>query len=194
MPTDLNAQLALRVRALRQARGLSLEALATASGVSRSMLSLIERGEASATAVVLDKIASALGIMLSNLFDVATVAGHPLSRADDQPSWRDPGSGYIRRNLSPPGMPSPLKLVAVDFPPGARVAYETTEREGPVHQQVWLMAGQMTITVDQQRFDLHVGDCLAMTLDRPIAFENPGPTLAQYLVAISTPFVLRRAP
>ncbi len=51
--SDLNARIAERVRALRAERGLSLEALAGRSGVSRSMISLVERGETSPTAVVL---------------------------------------------------------------------------------------------------------------------------------------------
>ena len=54
-PVDINARIAARVRALRAARGLSLEALAQACGVSRSMISLIERGESSPTAVLLEK-------------------------------------------------------------------------------------------------------------------------------------------
>lgn len=53
-PVPLNDRIARRVRELRAARGLSLEALAAQSGVSRSMISLIERGESSPTAVVLE--------------------------------------------------------------------------------------------------------------------------------------------
>ena len=55
----LNERIAERVRDLRVAQGLSLEALATKSGVSRSMISLVERGESSPTAVILDRLATA---------------------------------------------------------------------------------------------------------------------------------------
>ena len=55
-PSELNQRIADRVRELRAAQGLSLEALAAKSGVSRSMISLIERGESSPTAVVLEKL------------------------------------------------------------------------------------------------------------------------------------------
>ncbi|HUL05742.1 MAG TPA: helix-turn-helix transcriptional regulator, partial [Candidatus Acidoferrum sp.] len=54
----INARIAGRVRALRADRGLSLDALAAKSAVSRSMISLVERGESSPTAVVLEKIAT----------------------------------------------------------------------------------------------------------------------------------------
>src|SRR4249920_3562045 len=92
-PSDLNQRIAERVGELRAGQGLSLEALAGKSGVSRSMISLIERGESSPTAVVLEKLATGLGVMLASLFDapagVDQMAGGPVARREDQPQWRD---------------------------------------------------------------------------------------------------------
>ena len=65
--SDLNQRLAERVRELRTTKGLSLEALSQQSGVSRSMISLIERGESSPTAVVLEKLAIGLGVNFTSL-------------------------------------------------------------------------------------------------------------------------------
>src|ERR1051325_6701124 len=125
---DINDRIAARVRQIRAERGLSLEALAEGSGVSRSMISLIERGESSPTAVVLEKLAAALGVALASLFDAPAAGsqtpGGPGARREDQPQWRDPASGYLRRNVSPPGVPQPLQIVEVHFPPGGRVAFE----------------------------------------------------------------------
>ena len=73
-PVSINQRIAERVREFRAERGLSLEVLATKSGVSRSMISLIERGESSPTAVVLDKLAVALGVTLATLFDASAEA------------------------------------------------------------------------------------------------------------------------
>ena len=66
-PTDLTARMADRVRELRAARGLSLDALADRSGVSRSMISLVERGESSPTAVVIEKLAAGLGVTMASM-------------------------------------------------------------------------------------------------------------------------------
>jgi len=101
--------------------------------------------------------------------------------------WTDPGSGYVRRNVSPPGIRAPLQLVDVLFPAGARVAFESAGRETEVHQQVWLMAGRMDIASGDEHWQLHPGDCLAMRLDRPTVFHNPGPEAARYLVALVGP-------
>src|SRR6201988_4227500 len=92
--SDLNRRIAERVRELRDGKGLSLDALAGKSGVSRSMISLIERGESSPTAVVLERLAAGLGVMLAALFEAPAADGRapggPVARRDDQPQWRDP--------------------------------------------------------------------------------------------------------
>ncbi|QNB16619.1 helix-turn-helix domain-containing protein [Paraburkholderia tropica] len=187
-PTDtgINERIAQRVRELRAARGFTLEALATRSGVSRSMISMIERGSASPTAVVLEKLASGLGVSMASLFGGASESApaEPLARRDAQTQWRDPQSGYTRRSLSPANWPSPIQLVEVDFPPGARVAYETGSREHVFHQQVWLLEGRLNVELGDQLHALEAGDCLAMRLDQPLIFSNPASLPARYLVAI----------
>ena len=186
--TGINERIARRVRELRSARGYSLDALATRSGVSRSMISLIERAAASPTAVVLEKLATGLGIPLAGLFGGGRedMAMEPLVRRAQQPIWRDPESGYMRRNISPPGWPSPLHLVEVDFPPGARVAYEIGPREHIVHQQIWMLKGRIDLTLGDQLHELREGDCLAMRLDQPLIYSNPTRQSARYIVAICT--------
>lgn len=184
---DINTLIGGRVKQLREARGWSLEALAERSGVSRSNISLIERGQSSPTATILDRLGAGLGVALASLFEPATEATtepSPLARVAAQPLWTDPASGYVRRAVSPPGV-SPIQLVDVLFPPGRRVAYDNAAR-GEVHQQVWMIDGAMELTVGRTRWHLEAGDCLAMTLDEPIAYRNPGATAARYLVALST--------
>lgn len=194
--SDLDQRIAERVRELRAARGLSLDALARKSGVSRSMISLIERGESSPTAVVLEKLAAGLGVMLASLFDApvaaARAASGPVARREDQPQWQDPASGYLRRNVSPPGVPQPMQIVEVRFPPGQRVAFETGARDTRVYQQVWVLEGTIDVTLGQDRHRLREGDCLAMQLDRPTMFHNPTRQPTRYAVVIASEALPRR--
>ena len=190
--SNLTARIARRVRDLRAERGLSLDELATRCGVSRSMISLIERGESSPTAVVLEKLATGLNVSLASLFEAPAAPPNPLSRLADQLSWRDPESGYVRRNVSPSGVASPIQLVEVSFPAGARVAYETGARDPRVHQQVWVLDGTIDLTVGTERHRLRTGDCLAMVLDRPLTYHNPTRKAARYAVVLSTEAVPRR--
>lgn len=195
----LDRRIAARVRELRAATGLSLDALALASGVSRSMISLVERGEANPSAVLLDKLATALGVPLAALFDAPATASRaalaargPVARRRDQRVWRDPGSGYARRNVSPADVPQPMQVVEVRFPPGGRVAFETGVRDRRVYQQVWVLAGAIEVTTGSTRHALAEGDCLAMTLDEPTMFHNPGRKAARYAVVVASEPVPRR--
>lgn len=188
---DPHLELAKRLRQLRATQGLSLEALAERSGVSRSNISLIERGESSPSAVVLDRLATALGLTLAQLFAgsagvTSSAPPSPLARADHQSVWTDPASGYRRRALSPEAARG-LQLVAVEFPAGARVAYETADHTAAAEQQIWVMAGRIEVSAGSEQWVLEAGDCLAMRLDRPVVFHNPGSLAARYLVAIATP-------
>ena len=97
---DINSRIARRVRQLRDGAGYSLEALAERSGVSRSNISLIERGQSSPTAAVLDKLAAGLGVTLASLFEDGdappAAEPSPLARVADQPLWTDPAASRRR--------------------------------------------------------------------------------------------------
>jgi transcriptional regulator with XRE-family HTH domain len=181
---NLNERIASRVRSLRTAQRLSLETLAGKSGVSRSMISLIERGQTSATAVVLDKVAAGLGVTLASLFEQPAdqAPAGPVARREDQPQWRDLASGYVRRLVSPPGQSQPLRIVEIHFPPRARVSFENGPREERVYQQIWVLQGQMEVTLGEECYRLREGDCLAMQRGQPTMFYNPTRHLARYVV------------
>ncbi|MEW6641131.1 MAG: helix-turn-helix domain-containing protein [Pseudomonadota bacterium] len=184
MDVDITARIAARLRTLRTARELTLDALAAHSGVSRSMISLIERGETSPTAVVLERLAGGLGVALAALFEPAIDTADPVSRRATQAVWQDPASGYQRRNVSPPAALSPIQIVEVSFPAGAHVTYETGGRATPIHHQVWVLDGAIEVTVGDAHHALAAGDCLAFTLDQPTAYRNPTAQPARYAVVI----------
>ncbi|WP_209983332.1 helix-turn-helix domain-containing protein [Azospirillum picis] len=186
LPT-IDSRLAARLRALRSDQGLTLDGLAERSGVSRSMISLIERGESSPTASVLDRLAAGLGVTLASLFaDAERADAKPVVRRDDQVTWQDPATRYRRRNLSPPGFPSPIELVEVDLPPDARVTYDSAARAAVIDQQVYVLEGTIDLTVGDETHRLSAGDCLAMRLDRPVGYHNPTSLPARYIVALTT--------
>ncbi len=183
--TAISEKIALRLNALRSEAGLSLEALAERSGVSKSMISLIERAETSATAVVLDRIAAALGCSLTTFFESDETPPNPLSKRAAQSTWRDPESGYVRRMLSPPHFDSPIDLIEVSFPAGARVAYAATHGRD-LHQQIWIVSGAMGVQIGDATYSLAAGDCLATKVGEPVVYTNPHAKEARYLVALTS--------
>ncbi len=181
---EINARIGQRVRHRRTELAMSLDALAAQSGVSRSMLSLVERGESSPTAVVLDRIATGLGLPLAALFESTGRPAKPVSRGADRTSWRDPGTGYLRRAISPPGFPSSFQIVEVELPPGARVAYETGTRAAEIDQQIWVQEGSLELTQGASVHRLAADDCLAMRLDAPTTFHNRTRKPVRYIVVV----------
>lgn len=180
-PPEINSRIARQIKGQRARRGLTLDALARKSGVSRSMLSLIERGESSPTAVVLDRVATGLGVPMASLFVDPEARPDPVSRQADRSSWRDPQTGYVRRSISPASFPSPLKISEIVLPGGATVAFDTAVHDPPIHQQIWVQEGRIEITVGSVTHALGADDCLAMRLDEPTAFHNPTKKPARYI-------------
>ena len=183
---NIDTRIANRVRALRIELHMTLEELAARCGVSRSMISLVERGESSPTAVVLEKIATGLNVSLATLFEESSGPVNPVSRRGDRTPWRDPQSGYVRRNISPANFPSPVQIVEVELPAGARVAYESGAREVNIHQQIWVQEGKVEVTVGNVMYRLSEDDCLAMLLTEPTAFHNRSRKTARYIVVLAT--------
>jgi transcriptional regulator with XRE-family HTH domain len=183
-PSDLDRDIGQRIHTLRSAKGLTLDDLATRSRVSRAMLSRIERGESSPTAQLLNRVCGGLGVTLSAMFAAAEAPASPVSRRAGQPVWRDPGSGYVRRAVSPPGTGSPAEIVEVEFPAGATVAFES-QRLADTDQQVWVLEGRMEVVVGDAVHRLDTGDCLHMRFGEPIVFRNPSERAARYAVVIA---------
>lgn len=184
--SHINARISRRVRALRSELGMTLDSLAARSSVSRSMLSLVERGESSPTAVVLEKIATGLNVPLATLFEDSSAPPSPVARREERQPWRDPESGYVRRNISPPTYGSPIQIVDVVLPAGARVAYETGARDARIHQQIWVLEGSIEVSVGDATHRLSDDDCLAMQLDKPVSFRNRTRKAARYAVVLSS--------
>ncbi|MBJ8479357.1 helix-turn-helix transcriptional regulator [Acinetobacter pittii] len=188
---DINIRIAQQVREIRLARGYTLDILASRCQVSRSAISLIERGEASPTAVVLEKLANGLGVPLTQLFDSPqnTQSPQPMVRRTQQAEWKDPETGYIRRQVSPPNWKSPFQIVEIEFPALSRVTYETSTNSKVVLQQIWVIEGQIDIQLGENFYALQEGDCLAMQLHQPIIYSNPSSKAARYILVVCNELV-----
>src|SRR5882672_6627376 len=116
------SRIAGRLRLERESRGWSLADLAERSGVSKATISKIEREELSPTAVILVRLAGAFDLTLAGLLVRAEgdAEGNLLSRAAEQPVWRDPATGYSRRQVF--GRPDhPVEIIQVEMPAGKSV-------------------------------------------------------------------------
>jgi transcriptional regulator with XRE-family HTH domain len=173
--------LATRIQTERQKRNWSIQELADRSGVSRAMISKIERIEASPTAVTISRLGAAFGLSISSLLS-DKASDKRLMRAKEQQLWKDPATGYTRRAVSPPGG-MPLQLVKVCLPARKKIGFPALSYES-LHQQIWVLDGELTFHEGGEVHRLATGDCLQLAGAQDCIFENASRKSCRYLVAL----------
>lgn len=183
MATEVDERLAATLRSERERHGWSIAQLAERSGVSKAMISKVERGEASPTAALLGRLSGALGRTLSELLAAAEGdGGERLARRADQPTWRDPESRYRRRAVSPPG--SDVQLVEAELPRGRAVSYPA-DSYAFLQQWIWVLDGTLTFTEGTTEHVLEAGDCLRLGAPAACTFANRSRSTCRYAVVVT---------
>jgi transcriptional regulator with XRE-family HTH domain len=185
-PDPVESRLAARLAALRAERGWTLDHLAEVSGISRTTLSRLERGETSPTAALLGRLCTAYGRTMSRL--IAEVEAEPVAylRAAEQAVWTDPETGFRRRSVSPPAAGFDAELVEAILPAGADIAYAAPGVQG-LEQHIWMLAGTLELTVEGATHRLGAGDCLRFRLFGPTRFVALGQDAARYALVVVRP-------
>ena len=180
---DPAGRIARRLRLERNARDWSQGDLAQRSGVSKAMISKIEREEVSPTAVILVRLAAAFDLTLAGLMVRAEGEGDRVSRAAEQAIWRDPGTGYLRRQVF--NRPDhPLELVKIEMPAGQSVTLPASSY-ARIRQAVWVLEGELVVATSHERHTLCAGDCLGFGAPEETTFANETAALCVYLVALA---------
>jgi transcriptional regulator with XRE-family HTH domain len=182
----MEQRIASGLKRRREQLGLSVNDLAERAGVSRAMISKIERMEASPTAALLGKLCSGLGMTLSSLIASAEQTPQPpVVRAADQPVWRDPKTGMRRTMLTPVGTQGAVEIVRIELPGSREVQYPAPRLS--YEQQVVVLEGDLSVHLGSEQFHLSSGDCMRMLLETRISFINPRSRTCHYLVVIEKP-------
>lgn len=180
---DPTQAIARRLRQERQKRHWTLNDFARHTGVSKAMLSKLERGEASPTAVLLGRISGALELSLSSLLSDGTALGSRLVRRAQQPTWEDPQTRYVRRQVSPL-TDMPVQLVEVELPSRQEAGFPASAYAF-VRQLIWVLSGTLEFVEGVHTHKLKSGDCLELGPPADCVFRNPGASACRYLVVLA---------
>ena len=187
LPGAAPESLGPRVRELRRARRLTLEELARRSGVSRAMLSKIERGEASPTLIVAARVAGALGVGFSELVGAPRDRKRAVvTRRDERVVFRDERSGFVRELVSPPFENRRFELVRHVLPEGSATGTLPPYPTG-VEKQLVVDAGRLRVLVGDEPFELAKGDGLFFEADVEHEFANAGRGECRYYLVVTLP-------
>ena len=173
-----------KCRSEREARGWSLGNLAERAGVSKAMISRIERGESSPTATLLGYLSGAFGLTISTLLARAEGGASRLVRSHEQAVWQDPETGFRRTAVSPEGT-SAIQLVQCELPPGASIAYPAASYAF-IDQQIWMLKGILHFIEGEETHELRDGDCLQLGSPTDCRFENRQRKGCEYLVVVAS--------
>lgn len=177
-PIDVGKQ----IRILREHRGLSQQALASSSGLSRNTLSLIERGQTSPTVSTLKSLVSALSVDINAFFQPFDEANIVYTKAEQRPhllldngAMADLGLGMLEQLVTP---------LLLQLEPGARSGSPLTHGG---QDFVYCLSGEILYAVNGRGYLLEPGDSILFDGRLPHAFRNAGIEVASLLIVLSTP-------
>ena len=174
------SRLPARLKQARAAQGLSLDAVAKLSGVSRSMVSQIERGESSPTIATLWNLTRALQVDFAGLLDTQAPPRIEVMRRADSPSIENRGTGCKIIILSPPEQAGKHETYELVFEAGG--VLDSAPHERGAREHLTVIAGRMTVTSGDQSEVLTLGDTARYAADVPHTIRAEGAARAFLIV------------
>jgi transcriptional regulator with XRE-family HTH domain len=180
-----SGRLGSRVKELRRRRGLTLEELAGQSGVSRAMISKLERGEKNPTLVVAARLAEGLGVTLSQLAGMEERREVVVVPRERRMVMRDPETGFERQLLSPNFVGRGVEFIRNEIPQNSTSGEFPPHRKG-VEEHIVVEQGSLKAMLAGEEYLLGEGDALYFEADVPHRFDNVGEGTCSYYLVISS--------
>ncbi len=179
----VHVELGERIRAIRQLRRRTLKEIATAAGISESFLSQLERGRTNATIATLQRLATALGIEVSDLFSTDTSRPRVIRRDTREfVAWGRQG----RKALLTPKPFHSLEVVVARFEPGGSTGDEPYTH-GDSEELLIVVEGGVHVQLGTEVHDVAAGDSVHYQSSTPHRVSNPYDETAEVLFVISPP-------
>lgn len=183
MRNELDEKLAKRIGLLRADKQINLEEFAQLSDISRATLSRIERCETSPTAQMLGRIASVLGVTVSELFETIEDKSEEVFYQKDRKVWTDPENGFLRSIICPPSRNNICELTNGKLPPNTKIEYPRA-LEGAPEQIIYVISGSLEFFHNGNCVSLEKGDAFRFIFKGATYFENKTDEYCEYLIII----------
>lgn len=174
-----------KIKEMRQEKKISLQELADLSGVSKSMISKIEREEKNPTLQVAAQIAEALGTTLSALLDEPKNQDIVIIKKDDRVIYHDELTGFQRILLSPQFETKGIEFIKNIIPHGAESPIFPPHRDG-VKEYITVSKGELAALIGDQEFKLETGDSIFFQGNNRHQFKNTGDTECHYYLVVDS--------
>jgi Predicted transcriptional regulators len=181
---NIARDVAVRITQLRQQKNYTMAKLADITGITRSMISQVEKGEALPSLQTLSRIAEALGITLSSFFDMDSSINREndiIVRAGTNKRINMPGND-VWYNILTPSRTTPMEFLLVNFPPG--------NEEGTLFQHegieyFYVLEGELIISIDNVSYTIYAGDSGSFDSSLPHYTRNNTDKPAKLIIVAS---------
>jgi transcriptional regulator with XRE-family HTH domain len=174
------------IKATREVQQLSLNDLAKRAGVSKSVVSRIEQGLTSPTAVMLAKLAEGMTVSLTSL--LRGEAGPPIhiQSVAEQPIFKEPKTGLVRRTLSPVSPDAQVEIVHNTLPARKETGKFPAHNPG-TQEHIVVLAGKIEVTLGRRNFTLSAGDAAQFSADTEHSIKNLSTKKSEWFLVIHSP-------
>ena len=170
------------LKRIREQKGLSLDAMARLTGVSKSMLAQIERMEVNPTITTVWKIANGLRVPFTQLVTKEESASETVLLSDIQPVLEDDGR-YRNYPLFPYEEDRGFEIYSIELEPGAFL--QAAAHPDGAQEYITVFQGEIEVTIDTKRLRADTGRALRFKADRPHAYHNIGREVCRLSMVIS---------
>jgi transcriptional regulator with XRE-family HTH domain len=182
-PELINQAIANNVRFQRSHRGLTLDQLAARSGVSRGMLVQVEQGRTNPSVSTLTRIASALGVTVARLVEVADV---PMVRIVDKADVVTFHQGDVQARLLV-GADTPMILELWDWRLAPGEHHDGDAHPAGTREMLTVLEGELTLSVYGRSHVIGKDDAVLFTADRPHRYANLGEKELRLIMVVAEP-------
>ncbi len=184
VPTNSPPEVGATLQRLRLARGLTLEDLSRIAGVSKSMLSQIEREKANPTIAITWRLANALGVAIGELLssDTRPVATIRVLDAHETPTLPGDHAGYVLRILGPMDLAGKYEWYELTLAPGGELASQAHDPGTSEH--VTVLHGAIEVVVGEEKRKIKLGGTARYPADQNHLLRNTGKTEAKALLVV----------
>lgn len=181
----VNAAVAEHVRALRLARGWSLDELSGRSGVSKGMVVQIEGSRTNPSVGTLCRLAEAFGVTVGRLLEPAADRTVRISNADTAPLLWKGGYGGFGRLLAGVSEPDFVELWEWVLAPGDQ--HTSADHSPGTRELLHVLVGSVTVTIDGAEHAVHTGQTVEFRGDRSHAYRNETGTPVRMIMVVLMP-------
>lgn len=180
----LNIIFADNLKRLREEKKLSLDNVAKLSGVSKSMLGQVERGEVNPTISTVWKIANGLKVSFTTLMSRPEADTELVYRDEIQPLIENDGK-YRNYPLFPFSDTRPFEIYMLEIDHDGHLNAEAHPRG--THEFITVFSGEITVEVNGERHRVATGDSISLRADTPHSYHNDGEMQAKLSMVIHYP-------